>query len=134
METWDVVVVGAGLAGCAVAWHAGGRVLVLDQADRPGAEASSQNAGLVRRLGEDPFERALAMHGTPFVNTIYADASGDALYVDGSRVPALTDDGLAGWMLARKLVPAVDAAWRSGLVVLDGSNPASFWYFDPPPM
>lgn len=63
METWDVVVVGAGLAGCAVAWHLAprARVLVLDQADQPGAEASAHAAGLVRRLGEDPFERALAV-------------------------------------------------------------------------
>lgn len=62
METWDVVVVGAGLAGCAVAWHVApsARVLVLDGADQPGAEATAQNAGMVRRLGEDPFERALA--------------------------------------------------------------------------
>lgn len=59
----DVVVVGAGLAGVSVAWwlrHTGS-VLVLDQAEQPGAEASSQNAGMVRRLGEDPYERTLAV-------------------------------------------------------------------------
>lgn len=59
----DVVIVGAGLAGLAVAWHLAPhrRVWVLDQADAMGAEASSQNAGMVRRLGEDPFERRLAV-------------------------------------------------------------------------
>ncbi len=61
--TPDVIVVGAGLAGLATAWHlaADHRVLVVDQARAPGAEASSQNAGMVRQLGEDPFERTLAV-------------------------------------------------------------------------
>lgn len=59
----DVVIVGAGLAGLSVAWHLAPhrRVVVLDQAEQMGAEASSQNAGMVRRLGEDPYERALAV-------------------------------------------------------------------------
>ncbi len=59
----DVIVVGAGLAGLSVAWHLAptARVLVLDQGSGPGEEASAQNAGMVRRLGEDPFERALAV-------------------------------------------------------------------------
>ncbi len=63
MEDPDIVVVGAGLAGLSTAWHLAphARVLVVDQADGIGAEASSQNAGMVRRLGEDPFERALAI-------------------------------------------------------------------------
>lgn len=63
MEQPDIVVVGAGLAGLSTAWHLAphARVLVVDQAVQPGAEASSQNAGMVRRLGDDPFERALAV-------------------------------------------------------------------------
>jgi D-arginine dehydrogenase len=59
----DVIVVGAGLAGLATAWHLAprARVLLVDQAEQPGAEATSQNAGMVRRMGEDPYERALAI-------------------------------------------------------------------------
>jgi len=59
----DVIVIGAGLAGLSAAWHLAPqqRVLVLDQAEQPGAEASAQNAGMARRLGEDPYERALAL-------------------------------------------------------------------------
>ena len=58
----DVIIVGAGLAGCSVASFLAPhrRVLLLDQAE-PGSEASAQNAGMVRRMGEDPYERALAM-------------------------------------------------------------------------
>ena len=63
MEQVDVVVVGAGLAGLSVAWHLAAemRVLVLEQGEQPGAEATAQNAGMVRRMGEDPCERALSL-------------------------------------------------------------------------
>lgn len=58
-----VIVVGGGLAGAAVA--AGLRnvaeVRVLEQGPAPAREASAQNAGMVRRLGEDPYERVLAL-------------------------------------------------------------------------
>ncbi len=63
VQSPDVVIVGAGLAGCSTAWHLAGErsVLLLEQGDQAGAEASSQNAGMVRRLGEDPHERVLAV-------------------------------------------------------------------------
>ena len=71
---------GAGLAGLSVAWHlsAAARVTVLDQAAQPGAEASSQNAGMVRRMGEDPNERALAVRTAAWLadpGEDWADAS-----------------------------------------------------------
>jgi len=57
-----VVVVGAGLAGISVAAPlAATRAVVVVDRGAPGAEASSQNAGMLRRMGEDPYERALAM-------------------------------------------------------------------------
>jgi len=64
MEHVDVVVIGGGLCGVSVA-HAlatGGNpsVLVLEQGAQLGAEASAQNAGMVRRLALDPVERELA--------------------------------------------------------------------------
>ncbi len=66
-RTADVIVVGAGLAGCSVAWHLGdARVLVLEQAAQPGAEATAQNAGMVRRLGVEPEERALSRRNFEF--------------------------------------------------------------------
>ena len=68
----DVIVVGAGLAGLSVAWHLAPRlrVLVLEQAAAPGSEASAQNAGMVRRLGEDPYERALALRSVERLDSL----------------------------------------------------------------
>lgn len=79
-----VVVIGAGLAGCSVAWHLASacEVLILEQASQPGAEASSQNAGMVRRLGEDPYERALAMRTAAFL----ADPGEDWAGLTPSRI------------------------------------------------
>ena len=67
-ETHDVVVVGAGLAGASVAWHLAGElgVLLLEKGPQPGAEATAQNAGMVRRMSDDAIERALAMRSWDF--------------------------------------------------------------------
>jgi len=76
----SVVVIGAGLAGASVAWHlsADTDVLVLEQGLQPGREATSQNAGMVRRLGEDPTERALAMRTHAFLMNPGEDWAGQS--------------------------------------------------------
>ena len=69
-STVDIVVVGAGIIGASVAWHLsqGGRdVLLLEQGDQPGAEASAQNAGMVRRLAGHEVERYLAIRTHRFL-------------------------------------------------------------------
>lgn len=63
MEHVDTLVVGGGLAGAAVAAAVSGPVLVLEQGAQVAAEASAQNAGMVRLLVEDPVERRLALRG-----------------------------------------------------------------------
>jgi len=72
------VIIGAGLAGCSVAWRlaGAGEVVLLEQALQPGAEASSQNAGMIRRLGEDPYERALAIRTAAFLTDPGEDWTG----------------------------------------------------------
>ena len=58
-----ILIVGAGIGGMALASLLAPRskVCVVDRRERPGLEASAQNAGLVRRLAEDPVDRALAV-------------------------------------------------------------------------
>jgi len=62
MERAEVIIVGGGLAGASVGWWLAGEadVLLLDHGEQLGAEASAQNAGMVRRLVHDPVELALA--------------------------------------------------------------------------
>lgn len=60
----DVVVVGAGITGAAVAHHLarrGARVVVLERAARPGAGATGHSGGMVRAYDEDPAIAALAL-------------------------------------------------------------------------
>ncbi len=101
----------------------GGHAFTVQDVGAGDLVALDEYLAMARAKDRAGFERALAMHATPYVNTIYADADGDALYVDGSRVPALTDEALGAWRLMRRLVPAVEQAWQHGLVILDGSNP-----------
>jgi len=75
----DVVVVGAGLAGVAVAaaLAARGRQVRVLERVAPGSQASAQNAGMLRRMGEDPYERALALrtHELLVSDPAFAEAS-----------------------------------------------------------
>lgn len=69
MSSPRALVIGAGLAGIAVArelarTHA---VTVLEQGPQPGQEASAQNAGMLRRMGHSPAERALACRTAAFL-------------------------------------------------------------------
>lgn len=69
---------------------------------------------------------ALARHqGVSFVNTIAADASGNALYADMSAIPYVT----AGQIKRCDTGLSRIGSWR--VVVLDGSDPSCDWQEDP---
>jgi acyl-homoserine-lactone acylase len=97
-----------------------------------GALALDAYLAMARARDQAGFEAALALHATPFVNTVYVDGTGTALYVDGSRVPDLAPEALATWQLLRKVAPPIEAAWRQRLVILDGSEPANDLLTDEP--
>ncbi len=93
-----------------------------DVADDDGGSLDMYLA-FARATSVDDIASALRASHTPFVDTIAADDHGDALYVDASRVPALSEDGLAAWTLGRRAIPALEKAWQKGVVVLDASMP-----------
>jgi len=72
---YDIIIVGAGLAGSSVAWHlarldSSKRIVVIEREHVPGSHASSQNAAMIRSL---VFEDALvpfAIDGTLFWNEL----------------------------------------------------------------
>ena len=62
----DVVVVGGGIIGCAIAYYLtkkGSSVILLEGSDHIGNGGSSRNGGGVRQSGRDPRELPLAMFG-----------------------------------------------------------------------
>ena len=80
----DVIVVGAGLIGTSVAWHLARThdVLILEQGGLAGAEASAQNAGMVRQLVRDPVERALATRSAQSLAALPDSWSGGVVRTD----------------------------------------------------
>ena len=86
--------------------------------------AIDQYLAMMRAKDLAGFEAALARwQATGFVNTIYADRDGNALYVDGSSVPDLPPAALGALGFARAAIPAVADAWKRGVVLADGSRP-----------
>ncbi len=75
MNSPEVLIIGAGLAGTSLAWHlAKDRdVLVLEQGTQHCAEASSQNAGMVRRLAHSAAERTLACRSAQQLQNLPSD-------------------------------------------------------------
>jgi glycine/D-amino acid oxidase-like deaminating enzyme len=144
MERADVVVVGAGLIGSAIAWRlaqAGRKVILLDRG-QPGAEASTAAAGLLqpeagREAGPQLLQlwlRSLEQYGR-FVGELRETTGAAFEYrVSGRLVLALTDAEEASLQqrfrnqqaasvrcellsgeAARKLEPAITAATRAAL-------------------
>jgi len=101
----------------------GGHAFTVRDVAIGGTLALDQYLAIARAQSRGDFEDALALHGTPFVTTTYADATGEVLFVDGARVPALGDDALGAWRFLRKVAPPLEEAWRQGLVIVDGSDP-----------
>lgn len=66
---YDLVIVGAGFAGAATAFHLSrrftGSVAIVEQEKTPGAHASGRNASLFRQSEPDPAIRAAAVAGRP---------------------------------------------------------------------
>lgn len=65
-NTADVVIVGGGIIGCAIAYYLAKKeksVIVLEGSDHIGNGGSSRNGGGVRQSGRDPRELPLVMYG-----------------------------------------------------------------------
>ncbi len=134
--TADVGVIGGGIAGCALAaWLAPHqRVLVVEQGAQPGAEATAQNAGMVRRLGEDPAERALAVRTAAHLAAPPADFPG--LAAASRRTGALIalahdpwhlHDGVAALRARGVQISACDRPWELA-PALAGAHLAQAWH------
>lgn len=68
LKVWDVVVIGAGLAGLSTAYHLAKtrhfkRILILEREKSIGLHASGNNAAMIRQAVEDPYLVDLAVQG-----------------------------------------------------------------------
>ncbi|RME29159.1 MAG: FAD-binding oxidoreductase, partial [Deltaproteobacteria bacterium] len=128
----DTIIVGAGLAGASVAARLPGPSLVVDQAPQPGAEASAQNAGMVRLLVEDPVERRLALRAESLLAALDEHWPDPPSTVTGGLLalvhdPAHLDDGVAHLRLAGIPVEAIDHPAEVA-PALAGARTARAWW------
>src|SRR2546428_5475967 len=133
----DVVVVGAGIVGCATAYflaRRGVRAVVVERAAVPG-EQSRKNWGFVRQQGRDPLELPLVMEANRIWRGLERDLGADIEWVQGGNLALAADEarmarfeqwlpltrefGLETRLLrARDLasvVPGLGGAWGGGI-------------------
>ena len=140
----DVVVVGAGIVGCATAYslaRRGVRVAVVERGPVPG-EQSRKNWGFVRQQGRDPDEMPLVMEANRLWRSLPRELGADIEWVQGGNL-ALADDaqGLARfeeWLpVAREfgldtrllrprdlqaVVPGLAGTWAGGMHTPDDGH------------
>src|SRR5262245_6958048 len=89
----DVVVVGAGIVGCATAYYLarrGVRVAVVERGAVCG-EQSRKNWGFVRQQGRDPSEVPLMMEGNRIWRTLERELQTDIEWVQGGNLALAAD-------------------------------------------
>ncbi len=140
----DVVVVGAGVVGCATAYflaRRGVRVAVVERGGVAG-EQSRKNWGFVRQQGRDPAEMPLVMEANRLWRGLERELGADIEWVQGGNL-ALADDDTAlarfeQWLpVAREfgldtrllgprdlgaVVPGLAGAWTGGLHTPDDGH------------
>ncbi|HXA98752.1 MAG TPA: FAD-binding oxidoreductase [Candidatus Dormibacteraeota bacterium] len=90
----DVVVVGAGIVGCATAYflaRRGVRVVVVERGAVPG-EQSRKNWGFVRQQGRDPIELPLVMEANRLWRGLERELGADIEWVQGGNLALAADE------------------------------------------
>src|SRR6185295_3312234 len=90
----DVVVVGAGIVGCAAAYflaRRGARVVIVERGPVPG-EQSRKNWGFVRQQGRDPLEMPLVMEANRMWRGLERELGADLEWVQGGNLALAADE------------------------------------------
>jgi glycine/D-amino acid oxidase-like deaminating enzyme len=94
----DVVVVGAGIVGCAAAYYLarrGVRAVVLERGPAPG-EQSRKNWGFVRQQGRDPSELPLVMEANRLWRGLEQELGTDVEWIQGGNLALAADAARLG--------------------------------------
>jgi glycine/D-amino acid oxidase-like deaminating enzyme len=133
----DVVVVGAGIVGCASAYflaRRGVRVVVVERGALPG-EQSRKNWGFVRQQGRDPSEMPLVMEANRMWRGLERELGADLEWVAGGNLALAADEArmarFEAWLpVAREfgletrllrardltaVVPGLGGTWAGGM-------------------
>src|SRR5215470_9117758 len=133
----DVVVVGAGIVGCATAYfltRRGARVVVVERGSVAG-EQSRKNWGFVRQQGRDPVELPLVVEANRLWQGLERELGADIEWVQGGNLALAADEArlarFEAWLpIAREfgldtrllrardlasVVPGLVGAWVGGL-------------------
>ena len=118
----DVVVVGAGIVGCATAYflaRRGARVVVVERGLVPG-EQSRKNWGFDRQQGRDPLEVPLVMEANRLWRGLERELGADVEWVQGGNLALAADAErmarLEAWLPVARAKASVDfsgSAWPS---------------------
>ncbi|HVG80600.1 MAG TPA: FAD-dependent oxidoreductase, partial [Patescibacteria group bacterium] len=90
----DVVVVGAGIVGCATAYflaRRGARVAIIERGPVPG-EQSRKNWGFVRQQGRDPLELPLVVEANRLWQGLERELNADIEWVQGGNLALAADE------------------------------------------
>jgi glycine/D-amino acid oxidase-like deaminating enzyme len=90
----DVVVVGAGIVGCATGFYLarrGARVVIVERARVPG-EQSRKNWGFVRQQGRDPLEMPLVMEANRIWRGLERELGADVEWTPGGNLALAADE------------------------------------------
>ncbi|MES1928745.1 acyl-homoserine lactone acylase PvdQ precursor [Salinisphaera dokdonensis CL-ES53] len=84
------------------------------------------NMGRARNV--DQFQQPFESCGSVlWVNTMYADDSGQAFYIDGTSVPSLSGGALQAFQARANTNPVVGGLFNAGVTLLDGSRGLNDW-------
>src|SRR5215510_10207020 len=90
----DVVVVGAGIVGCATAFflaRRGARVVIVERGVVPG-EQSRKNWGFVRQQGRDPLEMPLVIEANRLWQGLSRELNADIEWIQGGNLALAADE------------------------------------------
>jgi len=98
-------------------------------------DANEDNVGVldhwIQMANAGSLDELLNVHrdvnGIPWVNTIATDTEGNALYIDSSNVPNLTDEAIAAWRDKLESDVLTQLAYQNGVILLDGGDPLYEW-------